>query len=1206
MKNLTRNLTIALVILGSGALTAFAAPIYQLQRSILPETTDTYNLGSTSPALEWNGVFTKNITLGTTTPGCLQSTNAGVVFSTGVSCGTGSGGSSTAFFTSTTGTDFSVSTTSTTATLNLPVASATTTGKVAQYDFSTFWNSIFPRGSGAYIQTASTSAAYQYATSTYQFDDFGQTVSRWGHTSSGSMTFTPAGTTSPAYLTAIAPASGDTIATRNLWSNILTGYDTLDFDVNFNGNSLLTAGDTPRLGFDQSGGEWIVLTNFATNGVNGWQHISIPLSKITSNGDATPSTAGTGTHLDPTVTVSSFQLRVYDTVAGNSVSIRNAVLSDSTHTIVQDFTQPDIFSASKPGNSIFKIQSTDFMKVSKDNVTSQYTDTQMNSLVTAVRPLNLNYIAIDTPYDDCSAYSPVVACGYATRWANSVRAGGYNIFWRQHWNSWEGDYKSSGFTKATSTTIALGTAAGVINGSDTSSYLYKEYNYIATHANQYAPGDIITPIAEPENAGINGGTTCYKSSDSGDSGTTGSGYCQFPDKNTFIKFLEDSITVTNAALQKIGLKGRVYVGFYGNSANIINGTGGGKPFIDDRLVDGMGIVTMDDYPNPVSNLSTDLTAFEGLYSSNRPMMITEFGTINDTSTSTRVTSLGTYMDIMKSKPYMLGFNYWTVNAGANEILLDSNNNPVGAFRKLQEEFTSGKTFAFANCLGSIWLGSCVNLASSSAPTIGQVLTAFSSTSAGWVTPVTTSSGSSATSPATSTNPLLMTMGVATSTTATSTFAGGFAVQGTSFVVQSSTGNIGIGTLTPAYPVQMRETNAGVELNLLAGSNANSILQQFDNGNTLKLGVEGSAGTTMTGSLTQAGILDMASNGSLQLGTNNIAQLTILGSGNTGLGTTSPYAKLSVVGQVVGAYFSATTSTASTLPYASTTALTVSGLASTTDLYVSNLGNVAGTFVAADPSGHIIATSSPIGIGTTGQFPYYAANGNVVTATSSIFIASSGRVGINQTSPSLPLDVNGLIKSLGMTLYDDSTEQIAGSWGFNIGGNSTHPIRFPTAGVVIGDTGFFSGGSSINQGTLIIQKALGIGTTTPYAALSVGSTTNSLLAFVVATSTGNDIGGYDNDGHRFSSGPSPTISSCGTGTGTVVGDDQSGTVTTATAATACTVTFSKAYQKTPICTVTDNSLVGFADVSSISTTAVTFGISSALTGGNLYYNCTYHR
>lgn len=148
-------------------------------------------------------------------------------------------------------------------------------------------------------------------------------------------------------------------------------------------------------------------------------------------------------------------------------------------------------------------------------------------------------------------------------------------------------------------------------------------------------------------------------------------------------------------------------------------------------------------------------------------------------------------------------------------------------------------------------------------------------------------------------------------------------------------------------------------------------------------------------------------------------------------------------------------------------------------------------------------------------------------------------------------------------------------------------------------------SNTTSASIVPAGLFGVGTTTPFATLSVGGVSTADPLAVATSSTATLVFGIDKDGHRYSAGPAPTISSCGTGTGTVVGDDSSGTITTATAATACTMTFSKAYASTPNCRVTDNSLVGFADISSISSSAVTFGISSALTGGLLYYDCTYH-
>ena len=50
----------------------------------------------------------------------------------------------------------------------------------------------------------------------------------------------------------------------------------------------------------------------------------------------------------------------------------------------------------------------------------------------------------------------------------------------------------------------------------------------------------------------------------------------------------------------------------------------------------------------------------------------------------------------------------------------------------------------------------------------------------------------------------------------------------------------------------------------------------------------------------------------------------------------------------------------------------------------------------------------VGDGINGQIPYYATDGSVLTATSSITILSSGNVGIGTTTPSSNLTVAGAI------------------------------------------------------------------------------------------------------------------------------------------------------------------------------------------------------
>lgn len=97
-------------------------------------------------------------------------------------------------------------------------------------------------------------------------------------------------------------------------------------------------------------------------------------------------------------------------------------------------------------------------------------------------------------------------------------------------------------------------------------------------------------------------------------------------------------------------------------------------------------------------------------------------------------------------------------------------------------------------------------------------------------------------------------------------------------------------------------------------------------------------------------------------TNNASTsvMKVLDNGNVGIGTTSPYAKLSVNGQTASAYFTATTSTASTLPYASTTALTVSGTG-----YFPNSGFWNSTGIAVNNSqGVVYAITLPSGTNST--------------------------------------------------------------------------------------------------------------------------------------------------------------------------------------------------------------------------------------------------
>src|SRR5665213_2880804 len=58
-----------------------------------------------------------------------------------------------------------------------------------------------------------------------------------------------------------------------------------------------------------------------------------------------------------------------------------------------------------------------------------------------------------------------------------------------------------------------------------------------------------------------------------------------------------------------------------------------------------------------------------------------------------------------------------------------------------------------------------------------------------------------------------------------------------------------------------------------------------------------------------------------------------------------------------------------------------------------------------PTDSNCGVESNVATGTLGQVPYYAANGNVLAATSTFTILSNGNVGIGTTSPTSLLNVS---------------------------------------------------------------------------------------------------------------------------------------------------------------------------------------------------------
>jgi|GEM_PF-1898775 len=333
---------------------------------------------------------------------------------------------------------------------------------------------------------------------------------------------------------------------------------------------------------------------------------------------------------------------------------------------------------------------------------------------------------------------------------------------------------------------------------------------------------------------------------------------------------------------------------------------------------------------------------------------------------------------------------------------------------------------------------------------------------------------------------------ATSTTATSTFSTGGLTVGTSqFVVQQTSGNVGIGTTSPAQLLHLSSAQPDLIISHTNTSNYGRLV--FREGGTENAGVTyiGSAFSDAS----RRNVLEISNNnalGVIDFFTNGTEKMRITTSGNVGIGTTTPATTLSVVGSgylTVGLGVGKATTT--------TGALDISGNGVFGGFASASIFNATSTTATSTFSGGVILAGSAgnVGIGTTSPSAKLSLTGNG-TGTGRAFAFSSsdnlekllildnGRVSIGGASggvlpvPQTPLEITTTteIPAAGTQGGSFSIQRGDNALGLFIGVNS------------LGDAWLQAQRTdSVNYNRILLNPNggnLGIGTTTPAQLLSV--------------------------------------------------------------------------------------------------------------------------
>jgi hypothetical protein len=333
------------------------------------------------------------------------------------------------------------------------------------------------------------------------------------------------------------------------------------------------------------------------------------------------------------------------------------------------------------------------------------------------------------------------------------------------------------------------------------------------------------------------------------------------------------------------------------------------------------------------------------------------------------------------------------------------------------------------------------------------------------------------------------------------FYGG-AAQGPYMLINCS-GNVGIGTTTPAYKLQVVNSGAiGVSIVTAGSDSGNPSLQLL------------SDSTDSTISSTSNGLeLTAYSAHALLLRTANVERMRVTSGGNVGIGTTSPASRLTIAGDVgIGSSIGSSTYSgpsqygAITFPRAQ---LLFSNTNAQSQFYFVSNGTLNSssqfTHTCTGRAGKINIDDGSISLDVASC----AAAGCVISFITGIQISNNGNVGIGTTNPTFSLDVCASANNQGIrinsvqaaALYLYSTFNNAGNRNWGIYNNSTVFGDFDIRQSNAKDGDMTVGANSTSRLYIKNDGKVGIGTTSPTPFFQVcGNQSGENVAWVQNTNS----------------------------------------------------------------------------------------------------------